>query len=225
MDDRRLIEDYLPLEEINAIASREKLKLHPRRYVELIHYWPARRLITASRSAICAALVPTPRTEAEHKEAASFVTRFDAYESDPGVVREVREHVWRAHGGRVPEVLDLFVSGRTILLKAARFDRESHTLDYNPVAGVRRIEVKGRKRGQPIRLTTNEWFKARQLGDTYWLYVVWDPLDDPGPVPLMIRNPAKHLDYAKREVVAAQYYDLPADAVERAAHTQREEER
>jgi hypothetical protein len=29
---------------------------------------------------------------------------------------------------------------------------------------------------QPIRLTTNEWFKATQLGDTYWLYVVWDPL-------------------------------------------------
>ena len=93
----------------------------------------------------------------------------------------------------------------------------------DPVAGVRRIEVKGRKRGQPVRLTTNEWFKARQLGDTYWLYVVWDPLDDPDPVPLMIRNPAKHLDYAKREVVAARYYDLPADAVEQAARTQERE--
>ena len=91
----------------------------------------------------------------------------------------------------------------------------------DPVAGVRRIEVKGRKRGQPVRLTTNEWFKARQLGDTYWLYVVWDPLDDPDPVPLMIRNPAKHLEYAKREVVAARYYDLPAEAVERAARAQR----
>ena len=79
----------------------------------------------------------------------------------------MREHVWRAQGGRAPGVLDLFISGRTIPLKAARLDRESHTLDYNPVADVRRIEVKGRKRGQPIRLTTNEWFKARQLGDTY----------------------------------------------------------
>ena len=93
----------------------------------------------------------------------------------------------------------------------------------DPVAGVRRIEVKGRKRGQPVRLTTNEWYKAQQLGDTYWLYVVWDPLDDPDPVPLMIRNPAKHLDYAKREVVAARYYDLPAEAVERAARTQERE--
>ena len=93
----------------------------------------------------------------------------------------------------------------------------------DPVTGVRRIEVKGRKRGQPVRLTTNEWYKAQQLGDTYWLYVVWDPLDDPDPTPLMIRNPAKHLDYAKREVVAARYYDLPAEAVEQVSRTQERE--
>ncbi len=36
---------------------------------------------------------------------------------------------------------------------------------------VRRIEVKGRERGQPIRLTTNEWYKATQLAETYWLYL------------------------------------------------------
>ncbi|MBZ5687062.1 MAG: DUF3883 domain-containing protein [Acidobacteriia bacterium] len=28
----------------------------------------------------------------------------------------------------------------------------------DPVTGIRRIEVKGRRRGQPIRLTTNEWY-------------------------------------------------------------------
>ena len=94
----------------------------------------------------------------------------------------------------------------------------------DPVTGVRRIEVKGRKRGQPVRLTTNEWYKARQLGDTYWLYVVWSPLDDPDPIPLMVRNPAEHLNYAKKEVTAARYYDVPAEAVERAAQEQRESE-
>ena len=90
----------------------------------------------------------------------------------------------------------------------------------DPVTGVRRIEVKGRQRGQPVRLTTNEWYKAQQLGDTYWLYVVWDPLHDPDPVPLKVQNPAACLDHAKKEVVAARYYDLPADAVEQAAHDQ-----
>ena len=93
----------------------------------------------------------------------------------------------------------------------------------DPVNGVRRIEVKGRRRGQPVRLTTNEWYKAQQLGDTYWLYVVWDPLDDPDPLPLMVRNPAACLDHAKREIVAARYYDLPANAVEQAARGQRGE--
>ena len=85
----------------------------------------------------------------------------------------------------------------------------------DPVTGIRRIEVKGRRRGQPIRLTTNEWYKATQLGDSYWLYVVWDPLDGSNPEPVRIQNPVKHLDYVKREVVAARYYDIPAEAIEK----------
>jgi hypothetical protein len=95
---------------------------------------------------------------------------------------------------------------------------DSDTGYRDPVRGVRRIEVKGRMRGQPVRLTTNEWYKATQLGDTYWLYVVWDPLNNPDPLPVMIQNPAKHLDHAKREIVAARYYDIPAEAIERVAN-------
>ncbi len=87
----------------------------------------------------------------------------------------------------------------------------------DPLTDIRRIEVKGRARGQPIRLTTNEWYKATQLGDSYWLYVVWDPLDNPRAEPLRIQNPAKQLDYAKKEVVAARYFDIPAEAVEKAS--------
>jgi len=94
---------------------------------------------------------------------------------------------------------------------------DSQTGYRDPVESIRRIEAKGRMRGQPIRLTTNEWYKATQLGDTYWLYVVWDPLDNPSPEPLRIQNPVKHLDHVKREVVAARYYDIPAEAVEQAA--------
>ena len=86
---------------------------------------------------------------------------------------------------------------------------------------MRRIEVEGRRAGRPVRLTTNEWYKAQQLGDTYWLYVVWDPMETPGAVPVMVRNPARHLDYAKRRS------SRPAtttfrQAVEQAAQDQRE---
>jgi hypothetical protein len=91
----------------------------------------------------------------------------------------------------------------------------------DPVTSIRRIEVKGRRRGATIRLTTNEWYKAVQLGDSYWLYVVWDPLGKPDGEPLRIQNPAKHLDHAKKEVVAARYFDIPANAIHEVAGKQK----
>ena len=87
----------------------------------------------------------------------------------------------------------------------------------DPSTGVRRIEVKGRKKGQPIRLTTNEWYKAQQLGDSYWLYVVWNPLQNPDPMPIMIQNPAAVLEHAAKPVVAARFFDIPAEAVMKVA--------
>jgi SNF2 family DNA or RNA helicase len=83
----------------------------------------------------------------------------------------------------------------------------------DPVTGVRRIEVKGRKKDQAIRLTTNEWYKANQLGDSYWLYVVWDPLENPDTEPIRIQNPVKNLDHVKREIVAARFFEIPANAI------------
>jgi len=77
---------------------------------------------------------------------------------------------------------------------------------------VKRIEVKGRAKGQPVRLTTNEWYKAQQLADTYWLYVVWDPLGK-SPELVRIHNPVVKLDHAKREIVAARFYEIPAEAI------------
>ncbi len=84
---------------------------------------------------------------------------------------------------------------------------------------VKRIEVKGRMRGQAVRLTTNEWYKAQQLAETYWLYVVWDPLGK-SPELVRIQNPAVRLDHAKREIVAARFFEIPAEAVESAAKVQ-----
>ena len=71
MDDRRLIEDYPPPDIPDTIASKEKM--HPLRYIELVHYRPARCPITASRAAIHAALIPTSHSDDEHKEATDFV--------------------------------------------------------------------------------------------------------------------------------------------------------
>jgi len=79
--------------------------------------------------------------------------------------------------------------------------------DYLPIEAI----SKEASQEKSVRLTTNEGYKAAQLGDGYWLYVVWDPLANPDPEPLRICNPVKHLDHAKREVV--RYFDIPADAI------------
>ena len=131
-DDRRLIEDYLPLPVLNAIASQEKL--HPRRYVELVHYWPARRPTTASRAAIYAALAPAPATSSERDEADKFVSKLAAYQPDAGAIAKANQTIRDVHGGRAPKVLDLFAGGGAIPLEAARLGCESHAVDYNPVA-------------------------------------------------------------------------------------------
>ena len=131
-DDRRLIEDYLPLDALNAISAKEKK--HPKHPVALIHYWPARRPTSASRAAVYAALVPAPRSGDERRDAASFVTRLAAFKPDPGIVEEAGDRIREAHGGRTPKVLDLFAGGGAIPLEAARLGCESHALDYNPVA-------------------------------------------------------------------------------------------
>jgi superfamily II DNA or RNA helicase/polyhydroxyalkanoate synthesis regulator phasin len=97
------------------------------------------------------------------------------------------------------------------------FDIRAHRI-FDEATGevfVKRIEVKGRLRGQPVRLTTNEWYKAQQLAETYWLYVVWDPLGD-SPELVRIHNPVVKLDHAKREIVAARFYEIPAEAIHEA---------
>jgi hypothetical protein len=79
---------------------------------------------------------------------------------------------------------------------------------------VRRIEVKGRERGQPIRLTTNEWYKAVQLAETYWLYIVWDSLGN-NPELVRIQNPAIVLDHAKKEIV--RFFEITAEPIQKLA--------
>ena len=97
MSDRRLIEDYLSLDALNAVSAKEKK--HPRHPVALVRYWPARRPTTVSRAAVYAALVPAPDSDDERAEAASFVADLAAFKPDPGIVGEARERIRKAHGG------------------------------------------------------------------------------------------------------------------------------
>jgi len=79
---------------------------------------------------------------------------------------------------------------------------------------VRRIEVKGRKKGHNVRLTVNEWLKAKQLKDTYWLYVVWNPTEPDYKI-ITIPDPANKLEYAAREIRAISHYEIDGKEIDK----------
>ncbi|MCY3553116.1 MAG: helicase-related protein [Candidatus Poribacteria bacterium] len=67
------------------------------------------------------------------------------------------------------------------------FDLRSKT----PDGKVRCIEVKARADRAPVTLTSNEWFRAKQLKDDYFLYVVLNVATQPELY--IIRNPANQI--------------------------------
>src|SRR5438874_8662164 len=95
--DRRLIEDYLPIQAISAEASREKSVRQG--HISTLHLWWARRPLAACRAAVYGALVPAsrfrPATGPEEKRnglaranAAKFVKALCTYPPSRGVVAE-----------------------------------------------------------------------------------------------------------------------------------------
>src|SRR5438034_11132924 len=63
-NDKRLIEDYLPIVAISAEASREKSVR--KGHISTLHLWWARRPLVACRAAVYGALVPASRFIPEH---------------------------------------------------------------------------------------------------------------------------------------------------------------
>lgn len=165
VDDKRLIEDYLPIEKISAEASREKSVR--KGHISTLHLWWARRPLVACRAAVYGALVPAsrfvPNGASDEKKkslgranAAKFVERLCQYPGNPSVIAEARQHILEAHaerlsqemgkrvtvedivGGRAPrpKVLDMFAGGGAIPLEAMRLGCEAYALELNPVAHI-----------------------------------------------------------------------------------------
>jgi putative DNA methylase len=118
-DDRRLIEDYLPIEAISAEASREKSVR--KGHISTLHLWWARRPLVACRAAVYGALVPVSRfvpngaTDGKKKSlgranAAKFVQRLCRYPNDSKpdqkadidrANREAQHHIFESHAQRL----------------------------------------------------------------------------------------------------------------------------
>lgn len=164
-DDRRLIEDFLPIQAISAEASREKSIRKGN--ISTLHLWWARRPLVACRAAVYGALVPASRFVPENgpdnkkqslgrANAARFIERLCKYPGNPTVIKEAQRHILEAHAERLteaagrkvtaedieagraprPRVLDMFAGGGSIPLEALRLGCEAYALDLNPVAHI-----------------------------------------------------------------------------------------
>lgn len=172
-DDRRMIEHEIPLDVVNYHSAKEKK--HPRRFVELIHLWPARRPRSASRVAIAAALMKVPKTATEIKERLDLLAELAPYECNQSALQKARTIIRAEHGGRAPKVLDLFAGGGAIPLEAANLGCEAYAVELNPVAHIIELAtcVYPQRYGAKLADLVETWGKwvldrvQREIGDLY----------------------------------------------------------
>ncbi|MGD0580477.1 MAG: DUF1156 domain-containing protein [Bryobacteraceae bacterium] len=109
-DDKRLIEDYLPIEAISAEASREKSVR--KGHISTLHLWWARRPLVACRAAVYGALVllsrfvPNGGSDEKKKSlgranSAKFVKALCMYPGEQGTIQEAQRHILIAHADRL----------------------------------------------------------------------------------------------------------------------------
>lgn len=163
-DEKRLIEDYLPIEAISAAASSEP---RTKGHIATLHNWRARRPLVACRAAVYGALVsqsqfaPEVGTASQKKglgraNARNFVKALCQYPGVPTTIQQAQQQILKAHAQRLsvedgknvgvedvvagraprPRVLDMFAGGGAIPLEAARLGCESYAVELNPVAHI-----------------------------------------------------------------------------------------
>lgn len=158
---KKLIEVALPLDDINAQASREKSIRHG--HPSTLHLWWARRPLAAARAVLFAQLVNDPggtrgwksgvtkeQAQQERERLFGIMRRLVIWENsnDERVLHEAREEIWKSWRetcelnkglpGFDPETLpafhDPFAGGGSIPLEAQRLGLKAFASDLNPVA-------------------------------------------------------------------------------------------
>lgn len=128
---RRLIEDYLPIEDVSREASREKSIR--KGHISTLHLWWARRPLVACRAAVFAALVPadfwlevstdaSPDQEADtpldqrtvrkfnRAAAGQFIKELCLYPGNPKAINQACEYILEAHAAKLTRELGTPVS-------------------------------------------------------------------------------------------------------------------
>jgi putative DNA methylase len=136
MSGRRLIEEKLPLKEVNAESAREKSLRHGN--ISTMHLWWARRPLAMSRAVVFGTLMPDPGDKAKRKEILDLVGRAAPFEAkrNSAAIEQLRKLLANAYPDGSPKVLDCFAGGGAIPLEAIRLGCDVTAVDLNPVAHV-----------------------------------------------------------------------------------------
>lgn len=142
---KKLIETSLPLEAINAEASREKSIRHG--HPSTLHLYWARRPLAAARAVLFAQLVDDPASrpeefptidaqDAERARLHELIEKLVVWENsnDEQLLEQARNEIRKSNDGQLPAVLDPFAGGGAIPLEAQRLGLEAHASDLNPLA-------------------------------------------------------------------------------------------
>jgi adenine-specific DNA methylase len=166
---RRLIEEELPLEAVNAASAREKSLRHGN--ISTMHLWWARRPLAMSRAVVFGTVLPDPGNELRRKAILDLVGAASEFEagSDIGKMSPLRRLIAEAYPEGPPKVLDCFAGGGAIPLEALRLGCDTTALELNPVAYL--IEKAcleyPQRYGQPVGLNTN------QLAEDFLVWAEW----------------------------------------------------
>ena len=134
MTSRRLIEEELPLKEVNAESAREKSLRHG--HISTMHLWWARRPLAMSRAVVFGTLLPDPGDDAERGKILDLLAQSSPFEAstNPARIDPLRKLLADAYPDGPPKILDCFAGGGAIPLEALRLGCDTTAVDLNPVA-------------------------------------------------------------------------------------------
>ena len=184
--DRRLIEDFIPIREISIESASEKsIK---KGHISTLHLWWARRPLVAARAAVFASLVAAPESSQKRTALSKAMIDLCKWEAGEATINKARRQILEAQRERLnlpadtplnqvppPKVLDMFSGGGAIPLEALRLGCETYAVELNPVAHI--IElctlVYPQKYGKKLADEVEKWGnwvieKVRgEIGDLY----------------------------------------------------------
>ena len=184
--DRRLIEDFIPIREISVEAAREKSIR--KGHISTLHLWWARRPLVAARAAVFASLVAAPETSQKRTALSKAMIELCKWEAGEDTIKKARRQILEAQRDRLglpadtplkdvppPKVLDMFAGGGAIPLESLRLGCETYAVDLNPVAHI--IElctlVYPQKYGKKLADEVEKWGNwvieqvREEIGDLY----------------------------------------------------------